>query len=81
MNAPVLILFVWSIAFCLFIWRNNATCDIRIAIIKTATEDDLHAGLELYALLPSYDAMLFHPAYWLKWSEADWREYIARSQS
>lgn len=61
----------------LFIARNEVTYRNRMAILHTSTPEDRFAGNELHALLPSYDQMMWRPAFWLKWTESDWREYIA----
>lgn len=61
----------------LVLLRNEATYRARIAILNTSTAEDRFAGNELHDRLPSYDQMMLHPAFWLKWTEADWREYLA----
>lgn len=73
----IYILYALLAAFFLAMVRNTITYKHRIAILETKTADDPWAGNELHRLLPSYDAMMFHPAFWLKWTEADWREYLA----
>jgi hypothetical protein len=73
-----LIGFLLLVISVLLLLRNHATYKVRMAILRTRTADDEFAGNALHDLLPGYDEMLLHPAFWLKWTEADWREYIAR---
>jgi hypothetical protein len=75
MTAVLIAIMVLSLVFFL---RNEATYKARIAILHTSTPDDEFAGNALHDLLPTYDRMLFHPAFWLKWTEASWREYVGR---
>jgi hypothetical protein len=65
-----------AIALCLFmLYRNSRVLRVRLDFIDTP-------GLfpEAYMALPSYDAMLDHPKYWLLWSTEDWRAWVARQQ-
>jgi hypothetical protein len=54
-----------------FILRNHATFKARAAILKSD-------GIADFQALPTYHQAVFHPAFWLKWTVADWREYLAR---
>lgn len=51
--------------------RNTLTLRVRLALIH-----DKFFGLDGYHLLPSYDAMLFHPRYWGMWRKAQWEQYV-----
>lgn len=65
-----LVLFV----FCIFTMvRNQFVCSVRIAVIDA---NGLFDGR--YETLPSYDAMVFMPKYWLLWTEGHWSAWIAR---
>ena len=66
---PILL---WALAVFILL-RNNMTYRVRTRILWSQPN-----GLEMHDRLPSYDRMVIHPAYWLKWTEADWREYIGR---
>lgn len=73
------ILLILMALFALVLLRNEATYRARMAILMTSTPEDRFAGNTLHDLLPSYDQMMLHPAFWLKWTEADWREYITKA--
>lgn len=47
--------------------RNNNTANTRIYFV--------YKKGYLYPYLPSYDGMLFNPAYWHLWTILDWIEY------
>lgn len=71
----IAVLFLIVMALCtLSIIRSHVTMVVRMAILQ-------QDGLAAHAALPSFDAMYGHPAFWLKWTVADWREYIARRQA
>lgn len=72
--------FVVLVLTVLAMLRNLVTFKVRMAILHTRTPENEFAGNALHDLLPSYEQMLFRPAYWLKWTESDWREYIARQE-
>lgn len=65
-------------AWMLLMLRNWITYSVRRKIISEASDANGFVGIELYYQLPSYHQMMVHPAFWLKWSEADWREYLSR---
>lgn len=65
------VVFIWSIGVLVLV-RNQAVYEVRIAFIW----DDSH--LDNYSNLPSYNDMLLHPRYWLLWTTAHWRAWLAR---
>lgn len=72
------------ILICFIVWafvmvRNYNTYRVRMAILDTHYPTQ-YWGLELHKRLPSYDRMLFHPAFYLKWSKQDWLEYIGEGE-
>lgn len=72
------IIYLLLLACAVVLVRNSCVYRARIAILKTKTPNDPYAGNKLHDLLPEYEAMLWHPNYWMKWTEADWREYLSR---
>jgi len=52
--------------------RNQITADIRIAYIH-----DPELWPTEYKKLPSYEAMLYHPRYYLLWTKAAWIKHQA----
>ena len=48
--------------------RSSAAFIVRIAFL----DDEILYGSGGYDALPSYDAMTFHPRYWLLWTKAQW---------
>lgn len=57
-----------------FLLRNHMVYRARIAFIHA---DDFPVS---YHALPEYDAMLLNPKYWLLWTKAHWRAWLARQQ-
>lgn len=55
--------------------RNQCVYNVRIAAI------DVNDRLRTYEALPSYDAMLYHPKYWLLWTRAHWFAWLARREA
>lgn len=77
-----LLLIVWSIwgalmLYCAFmLHRNTRVHDIRVAFINDRALFPL-----AYEALPSYDAMLYNPRYWLLWTKEHWVAWLARRQA
>ena len=68
METAILFLLMTVVALAIiFISRNNDTYRIRRYF--------LDKKWHLYNYLPSYDGMLFNPAYWHLWTIPDWVEY------
>lgn len=57
-----------TVLLAMFLIRNNRTFTIRTEILY------VH-GLDAYMELPSYDAMIFHPKHWHRWTVWQWMEW------
>jgi hypothetical protein len=55
--------------------RNGAVLQSRLAILDVKP---ISKGLDLHNALPSYEAMLFHPKYWLLWTAPHWLAWVGR---
>lgn len=72
MNSSILALCIFLLML-VFQIRNNAVFSARMQFLfKTEAER------ALFEALPSYDAMLFHPKHWGRWTKAQWAAYANR---
>jgi hypothetical protein len=62
------LLIAYAALLAMFVVRNNRTIAIRMAILDTH-------GLDAHQKLPSYDAMVFHPKHWHRWTMWQWMEW------
>ena len=74
MNTELLLLAGLMILVFLF-KRNQAVLDSCLGVLQFSTADH---SLELYEILPNYEAMLFNPKYWLLWTTKHWLGWIER---
>jgi hypothetical protein len=72
------VFYIWLVIillWVLFMVRNAVTHHIRMKILFIDGPGGLK-GIVLYEKLPTYDQMLWHPAYWAKWTTKEWLYYL-----
>lgn len=76
MTALICFLLTVYVVLAFVLIRNNRVLSVRIAFIDCRSDWEPR-----YRCLPSYDAMLLHPRFWLLWTFADWTAWVDRKQS
>jgi uncharacterized membrane protein YgcG len=64
---------MFFVAMAVILLRNWRVYAVGIDILWDDT-----LGLVPYKALPSYEAMLFHPRHWHRWTKAQWVAYVER---